>query len=267
MKDFAGKTAVVTGAASGIGRALSLDFARRGMNVVASDIEETPLKAVQGEIEGEGAQCLPVVTDVADLAAVQALADAAFGRFGAVHVLCNNAGVSSGGKIQDATYQDWQWVLGVNLWGVIHGLTAFLPRMIEQKQEAHIVNTGSMAGLIASQGLGVYNTSKYAVVGLSETLLRDLRDTGIGVSVLCPMGVSTRIRESARNRPAGLKEHMAPYDPPELVGNYISPQETSRLVIKAMENNELYVLTHPESEEFVARRFERIRRAFRHLKE
>ena len=161
MKDFEGKTAVVTGAASGIGRALSLEFARRGMNVVAGDIEETPLKTVQGEIEGEGVQCLPVVTDVADLASVRALADAAFGRFGAVHVLCNNAGVASGGKIQDATYQDWQWVLGVNLWGVIHGLIAFLPRMIAQKQEAHIVNTGSMAGLIASQGLGVYNTSKY----------------------------------------------------------------------------------------------------------
>ena len=266
MKDFQGKTAVVTGAASGIGRALSLDFARRGMKVVAADIEQGPLEAVQGEIEAEGAECLPVRTDVTKLDSVQAMADAAFDRFGSVHVLCNNAGVSSGGKLQDATYQDWQWVLGVNLWGVIHGILAFVPRMLQQKEEAHIVNTGSMAGLIASQGLGVYNTSKYAVVGLSETLLRDLRDTGIGVSVLCPMGVSTRIRESARNRPEDLKEDMAPYDPPDLVGNYISPEETSRLVINAMENNELYVLTHPESEEFIARRFERIRRAFGHLK-
>jgi NAD(P)-dependent dehydrogenase (short-subunit alcohol dehydrogenase family) len=266
MKDFQGKTAVITGAASGIGRALSLDFARRGMNIVAADIESGTLEAVRGEIEEEGVMCLPVKTDVADLASVQALADQAFEKFGAVHVLCNNAGVSSGGKLQHATYQDWQWVLGVNLWGVIHGVLAFVPRMIEQKQEAHIVNTGSMAGLIASQGLGVYNTSKYAVVGLSETLLRDLRDTGVGVSVLCPMGVSTRIRESARNRPESLKEDMAPYEPPDLVGNYISPEETSRLVINAIEKNELYVLTHPESEEFVARRFERIRKAFDHLK-
>ena len=266
MKEFQGKTAVVTGAASGIGRALALDAARRGMRVVAADIEEGPLSAVQGELEGKGAECLQVRTDVADRDSVQALADAAFDRFGAVHLLCNNAGVSSGGKLQDATYQDWQWVLNVNLWGVIHGILAFVPRMIAQRQEAHVVNTGSMAGLIASSGLGVYNTSKYAVVGLSETLLRDLRDTGIGVSVLCPMGVSTRIRESARNRPDSLKEDLAPYDPPDLVGNYISPEDTSRMVMNAVENNELYVLTHPESEEFVARRFERIRRAYGHLK-
>ena len=266
MKDFEGKVAVVTGAASGIGRALALDFARRGMKVVAADIENEPLEVVGKEIEAEGAECLPVRTDVSDRQSVLALAEAAFDRFGAVHVLCNNAGVSSGGELQHATYQDWQWVLGVNLWGVIHGTLAFVPRMTAQGQEGHIVNTGSMAGLIASRGLGVYNTSKYAVVGLSETLARDLRDTGIGVSVLCPMGVNTRIRESARNRPETLQEEMAPYEPPDLVGDYISAEETSRLVIKAIENNELYVLTHPESEQFVARRFERIRKAYDHVK-
>jgi NAD(P)-dependent dehydrogenase (short-subunit alcohol dehydrogenase family) len=265
MKDFQGKAAVVTGAASGIGRAMALDFARRGMKVVAADIEQEPLTAVAAEIEAEGAECLTVRTDVSDRQAVQELAAAAFERFGAVHVLCNNAGVASGGGLEEATFQDWQWVLGVNLWGVIHGILAFVPRMIEQRQGGHIVNTGSMAGLIASKGLGVYNTSKYAVVGLSETLARDLRDHGIGVSVLCPMGVNTRIRESMRNRPETLKEEMSAYEPPDLVGNTISPEETSRLVLNAIEQEELYVLTHPESEEFVARRFERIRKAFRHV--
>ncbi|MCZ6728577.1 MAG: SDR family NAD(P)-dependent oxidoreductase [SAR324 cluster bacterium] len=262
MKDFQGKVAVVTGAASGIGRALALDFARRGMKLVGADIERGPLEAVRGEIETAGAECLTVITDVSDRQSVQALADAAYGRFGAVHVLCNNAGVTSGGALQDSTYQDWQWVLGVNLWGVVHGILAFVPRMIEQQSGGHIVNTGSMAGLIASKGLGVYNTSKYAVVGLSETLARDLREHGIGVSVLCPMGVSTRNRGCRRNRPEALKQEMAPYEPPELVGNYISPEETSALVMKAIEHEELYVLTHPESEEFVARRFERIQKAY-----
>ncbi|MCZ6627607.1 MAG: SDR family NAD(P)-dependent oxidoreductase, partial [SAR324 cluster bacterium] len=145
MKDFQGKVAVVTGAASGIGRALALDFARRGMKLVGADIERGPLEAVRGEIETAGAECLTVITDVSDRQSVQALADAAYGRFGAVHVLCNNAGVTSGGALQDSTYQDWQWVLGVNLWGVIHGILAFVPRMIEQRTGGHIVNTGSMA--------------------------------------------------------------------------------------------------------------------------
>ena len=157
---------------------------------------------VAGTIRSGGGQAVAVRADVSDFSQIQALADKAWEAFGAVHILCNNAGVGVSGGLEEATLKDWQWVVGVNLWGVIHGLLAFLPRMIAQKQGGHIVNTASMAGLIATQGLGVYNTTKYAVVGLSETLVKDLKPYGIGVSVLCPMGVETRILESERNRPA-----------------------------------------------------------------
>jgi NAD(P)-dependent dehydrogenase (short-subunit alcohol dehydrogenase family) len=160
------------------------------------------------------------------------------------------------------THRDWQWVLGVNLWGVIHGLEAFLPRMIAQKEGGHIVNTASMAGLIASQGLGVYNTSKYAVVGLSETLAKDLRPYGIGVSVLCPMGVATRIRQSDRNRPAGLRnEHEAPRAHVDLIGRTLAPEDVAAMVLAAIKADRLYVITHAEGLEPLRRRFQRMEQA------
>src|SRR2546426_11067672 len=177
------------------------------------------MAAVAGEAQALGVKALAVRTDVTELAQVQTLAARAFETFGAVHVLCNNAGVAAWGGLETATHRDWRWVLGVNLWGVIHGVEAFVPRMIAQQSEGHVVNTASMAGLIASQGLGVYNTSKYAVVGLSETLVKDLRPYGIGVSVLCPMGVATRIRDSERGRPPALRnEGAAAVAPVELIG-------------------------------------------------
>ena len=262
MKDFQGKVAVVTGAASGIGRALTHDFARRGMKIVAADIESGPLERLKAEIAPTGVPCLALRTDVAKLEQVQALADAAFREFGAVHLLCNNAGVAVSGPMAEATHTDWRWVLGVNLWGVIHGIEAFLPRMIAGKQGGHIVNTASMAGLIASKDLGVYNTSKYAVVGLSETLVKELKEHGIGVSVICPMGVKTGITESGRNRPADLGGQQSREIGPMLLGDYIQPEEVSRRALAAIEAGEFYVFTHPEALEFIERRFERIRKTY-----
>jgi NAD(P)-dependent dehydrogenase (short-subunit alcohol dehydrogenase family) len=185
-------------------------------------------------------------------------------------VLCNNAGVALWGGLESATHRDWEWAIGVNLWGVIHGVEAFVPRMIAQKTPGHIVNTASMAGLIASQGLGVYNTTKYAVVGLSETLQKDLRGYGIGVSVLCPMGVKTAIRQSARNRPAELRDagtrDGASGGEVELIGRYLDPAHVAEQVLRAIYANRLYVITHEEGLTPLKRRFERMAQAIEESK-
>jgi NAD(P)-dependent dehydrogenase (short-subunit alcohol dehydrogenase family) len=262
--DLRGKSSVVTGAASGIGRALALRFAREGANVVLADLDASGMEAVAAEARGLGVKALSVRTDVSELAQVEALAARAFEAFGAVHVLCNNAGVAAWGGLESASHHDWQWVLGVNLWGVIHGVEAFVPRMIARGEPAHIVNTASMAGLVASKGLGVYNTSKYAVVGLSETLAKDLKPYRIGVSVLCSMGVETRIRDSERNRPAALRNDRAEDgEPVELMGRYLAPDVVADMVLAAIRSNELYVITHDEGLEPLRRRAERLERAIR----
>ena len=242
MTELGGGVAVVTGGASGIGRAMAERFARERAKVVVADIDQRALAAVVDSIKARGGEALGVPTDVTDLSSVQALAAAAFEAFGKVSVLCNNAGVALWGGLESATHRDWQWVLGVNLWGVIHGVEAFVPRMIASKEPGHIVNTASMAGLVATRGLGVYNTSKYAVVGLSETLAKDLRPYHIGVSVLCPMGVATQIRESARNRPAELtNEAPSAVEPVELMGRTLAPAAVAEMVLSAIRANRLYV--------------------------
>jgi NAD(P)-dependent dehydrogenase (short-subunit alcohol dehydrogenase family) len=259
---FKDKVAVVTGGGSGIGRALALGLAREGARVVVADVDEAAMEAVAREARGHGVETLAVPTDVTHLEQVQALAEQAWKAFGAVHVLCNNAGVAAWGGLEKATHRDWQWVLGVNLWGVIHGIEAFVPRMIAGGQGGHIVNTASMAGLIASQGLGVYNTSKYAVVGLSETLAKDLRPYGVGVSVLCPMGVETRIRESERNRPAALRNAPGTGTPAvELIGRSLPPEVVADMVLDAIRRGELYVITHDEGLEPLRRRFDRMQQS------
>jgi NAD(P)-dependent dehydrogenase (short-subunit alcohol dehydrogenase family) len=257
------RTAVVTGGASGIGRALALLFAREGAHVVVADLDEAGMAETVAGVSRAGRRALAVKTDVSRLADVHALADRAFGELGAVHVVCNNAGVALWGGLESVTHKDWEWAMGVNLWGVIHGVEAFVPRMVAGKQPGHVVNTASMAGLIASQGLGIYNTTKYAVVGLSETLQKDLRGYDIGVSVLCPMGVNTQIRKSDRNRPAPLRNEAAEGEgrAVELIGRYLPPEHVAERVLRAIYANRLYVITHEEGLTPLKRRFERMAQA------
>lgn len=257
------RTAVVTGGASGIGRALALLFAREGADVVVADLDEAGMAETVAGVSRAGRRALAVKTDVSRLADVHALADRAFGELGAVHVVCNNAGVALWGGLESVTHKDWEWAMGVNLWGVIHGVEAFVPRMVAGKQPGHVVNTASMAGLIASQGLGIYNTTKYAVVGLSETLQKDLRGYDIGVSVLCPMGVNTQIRKSDRNRPAALRNEAAEGEgrAVELIGRYLPPEHVAERVLRAIYANRLYVITHEEGLTPLKRRFERMAQA------
>jgi NAD(P)-dependent dehydrogenase (short-subunit alcohol dehydrogenase family) len=257
------RTAVVTGGASGIGRALSLLFAREGAHVVVADLDEAGMAETVAGVSRAGRRGLAVKTDVSRLADVEALAERAFGELGAVHVVCNNAGVALWGGLESVTHKDWEWAMGVNLWGVIHGVEAFVPRMVAGKQPGHVVNTASMAGLIASQGLGIYNTTKYAVVGLSETLQKDLRGYDIGVSVLCPMGVHTQIRQSERNRPAALRNEAAEGEgrAVELIGRYLPPEHVAERVLRAIYANRLYVITHEEGLTPLKRRFERMAQA------
>src|SRR5207248_8286700 len=211
MKDFQGKVAVVTGAASGIGRALAGKSMQEGMKVVLADVEESALKQAEDELKASGAEVLAVRTDVSKAGEVEALAQQAFATYGAVHLLCNNAGVGAGTTVWGSSLADWQWVLGVNLWGVIHGIHFFVPRMLAQGSEGHIVNTASAAGLISSPGLGIYKVAKHGVVTLSETLALELAARGakLKASVLCPEWVNTRIMDAERNRPQGLRNAPA----------------------------------------------------------
>lgn len=207
MKTFQGKVAVVTGAASGIGRALAERCVQEGMKVVLADIEEPALLHVSRELTAQGAQTLALPTDVSQAAEVEILARKAFETYSEVHLLFNNAGVGAGRTAWESTLADWEWVLGVNLWGVIHGIHFFVPRMLEQRAESHIINTASIGGLTSGPGLGVYMASKHAVVSLSETLYHELalRGASVGVSVLCPGFVKTRIQDAQRNRPVRLQ--------------------------------------------------------------
>ena len=266
MDDFRGKVAVVTGGGSGIGRALCLAWAREGARVVVADVDEPGMAETAAAITRAGGHALTVRTDVSRREDVQALADRAFRELGGVHVLCNNAGVAASGPLHEASHADWQWLIGVNLWGVIHGIETFVPRMVAAREPGHVVNTASMAGLIASQGLGVYNTTKYAVVGLSETLQKDLRAHGIGVSVLCPMAVATRILESERSRPAALRNATPTRaEGVTLIGGRLTPEQVAEMVLAAVRRNQLYVITHPEGRDPLRRRFARMDRAIEEL--
>ncbi|MBI5289300.1 MAG: SDR family NAD(P)-dependent oxidoreductase [Chloroflexi bacterium] len=269
MQDFKGRTAVVTGAASGIGRALAERFGSAGMRVVLADVEEAPLREAEESLLERGVETIAVRTDVRKLESIEELHARAIEAFGKVHVLCNNAGVGSGGLTWQTANTDWEWVLGVNLWGVINGVRSFLPGMLEHGEEGHIVNTASMAGMVAGPFMGPYNVSKFGVVAFSETLFHELKLTGakIGVSVLCPGWVNTRIGDSSRNRPEELP--AAPLVPSEggpqmqdvmrnLLASGMPPAELAEIVLRSVEERRFYILTHPDMKDAIRARFDAI---------
>ena len=259
MERLTGRTAVVTGAASGIGRGLARRFAAEGMKVVLADIEEPALARTAAEL---GGGVLAVPTDVSKGAAVEALADRTVRELGAVHVVCNNAGVVTAAPAHEHTLQDWEWVLGVNLWGPIHGVRTFLPILMQQ-EEAHIVSTASTAGLVASPAIAAYNVSKFGVVALMETVARELAGTRVGVSVLCPGPINTRIGQAERNRPRDKATHTETEAERRFyagVGPVLSagmdPDQVADLVVRAIRANQFWILTHPDWKQIVRKRAE-----------
>jgi NAD(P)-dependent dehydrogenase (short-subunit alcohol dehydrogenase family) len=269
-----GRTAVITGAASGFGLETSRLAARLGMNVVMADVLEEPLAAAVREVGALGVQVLPVKCDVRHAAEVEARGAATLARFGAPHLVFNNAGVGSGGLIWENTVRDWEWVLGVNVWGVIHGLRSFVPRMLagakaDPAYRGHVVNTASMAGLLNAPNMGVYNPSKHAVVSISETLYQDLAlvSEQVHAHVLCPYFVPTGIHQSERNRPSALHD-AAPPTRSQAIAQAMSDQavtkgkvsaaQVAQFVFDAMDEKRFYVFSHPKSLAGVQTRMEDI---------
>jgi len=269
MKRFADRVAVVTGAGSGLGRALSLRFAREGMRLVLADVNETGLAGTGALLDAAGARWIARRTDVSVGADVEALAQAALAAFGTVHVVCNNAGVAPLGAVWENSENDWRWTLGVNLWGVIHGVRIFTPILLAQGDEGHIVNTASVAGLISPPGMGMYNVSKHAVVALTETLHHDLAARGAKVrcSVLCPAFFPSGIAASERSRPEELasgRERTAADDEREawlrqaVESGRLSAEDIAEAAFAAVRDERFYVLTHPRILPAVERRMQDI---------
>jgi NAD(P)-dependent dehydrogenase (short-subunit alcohol dehydrogenase family) len=258
LDPFRDRTAVITGGAGGIGMAMARAFAARGARIVLADLDAAALDDAVDELRRTGAAAHGIHTDVTQLDSVRALAEKTRELCGGVHIVCNNAGVGVFGQLADLTHRDWEYSINVNLWGVVHGVETFLPRLLDQGEGGHIVNTASMAGLVGMQWLGVYCATKFAVVGLSESLHRELKPRGIGVSVLCPMIVDTKINEnSVRMRPTELRNPRPDPALPsaaDLVGGVIPAADVARRVVRAIERGDLYILTHPEQREILRRR-------------
>ena len=273
ISNFKGKTAVLTGAGSGFGLECARIAAHNGMNVVLVDVQKDALDAAKTELEAKGIQVMARLVDVSNAAQMQALANDVQQQFGAPHFVFNNAGVASGGLLWENSEADWQWVLGVNVWGVIHGVRLFTPMMLEAAKndsnyQGHIVNTASMAGLLTPPNMGVYNVSKHAVVALTETLYQDLKlvTDQISASVLCPYFVPTGISQSHRNRPSTLKADKPTQS--QLIGQAMSDKavssgkvtaaEVAQLVFDAVAHDQFYIYSHPQALGNVQSRMEAI---------
>lgn len=270
IKNFKGKVAVITGGASGIGRGLAFGFAKRGMKIVLADIDKENLDNVAKELEDKfGIEVMTQITDVSDPEQVAHLAEVSYERFGVVNILCNNAGVGGGGPMRFLTLENWNWTLGVNLFGVIYGIQYFLNRMLESKEPCHIVNTSSISGLLSGDP-PPYPASKFAVVAISESLALECFNTNVGVSVVCPGFVKTNILKNLRmlsqTRPGLWQPTPEMIEQSELVIENaekimalgMDPEKLAEIVIKAIENNILYILTHPEYIPIIKSRFELI---------
>ena len=268
MKEFKGKVAVVTGAASGIGYALAEKCLAEGMHVVMADIEQAALDSAAEKLSAGGNNSiLKVQADVSIEAEIVKIKDKTIEEFGAVHLLFNNAGVGGGGNSWQATKKDWEWVLGVNLWSVIYGAQTFVPQMIAQDTECHIVNTASVAGLIGGSTNAAYSVTKHGVVAFTENFYGDLRTEGtkIGTSVLCPGFVNTNIFDSGRNRPEHLSNDVEPPPPSEedqariamfkeILKQGLQPAQIADIVFEAIRNNQLYILTHEQFADMITER-------------
>lgn len=258
MKDLEGKVAVITGAGSGIGEGIARAAAAAGMKVVVADIDIEKGRAVAEDLTAGGATAIAVAVDVSDLLSVEALRDATLEAFGAVHLLCNNAGVWVGALMQEADIKDWQYLINVNLYGVIHGVQTFLPLLIEQG-EGHIVNTASVGGLISGPPEGLYTTTKFAVVALSEALLMEVVGQGVGVSVLCPGLVATNlITQSSAVRPDALNSGKDHQQPAPDVASGIAPDLVGQQVVDAVREDGFYVITHDDYRDIIKMRHDGI---------
>ena len=265
MRELAGKTAFVTGGASGIGFALGRALAEAGMKVMLADIEVDALVAAAKSLDNFGQQVRGTICDVADLTSVERAAEACYEAFGKVHLVCNNAGVGAGSGIDHISLDNWRWVLDVNVMGVLHGIHTFLPHIRSHGEGGHVVNTASMAGMLSARQFSPYVASQFAVVAMSEGLATQLEPLGIGVTVVCPGFVRTRIAECERNRPKRYGRAQTPeqatragvlaLEIAERVQSGLDPSNVAARVLNAIRENELYVFTHPEMHDAVKTRF------------
>jgi NAD(P)-dependent dehydrogenase (short-subunit alcohol dehydrogenase family) len=268
VETFEGRGTVITGGASGIGLASAREFSRRGARVVIADIDQSALDAAVEQLRADGAEAHGVLCDVTKLEAVEHLAEESFRLLGEVNLVFNNAGIAYAGPVADVTHGDWRWVIDVDLWGPIHGVEAFLPRLVEQGGDRHILFTASFAGMVGNAFLGPYSVAKFGVVALAEGLARELKGEGIGVSVLCPMIVDTPLMansERTRSDDYGARSAQAAAIAQGLIAptdEDVRPDDIAHLTADAVLANRLYILPHQASRESIRRRFERIDRTY-----